>query len=54
MELKIVPEPADDDRAAIAEALEQRRAEEAAAAAGSAWWRAGIEAALREDRAADE
>jgi hypothetical protein len=54
MELRIAPEPGDEERLAIEEALERRRADEAAAAAGSAWWRAGLAAALREDRADDE
>ena len=49
-----MPEPADDDREAIEAALARRRDEEAAVARGGAWWRAGLETALREDWDGDE
>ncbi len=50
MELEIRPEPTEDVRAAIAAALRPAGAPDAVDGrdgAGSAWWRAGLEEAIR-------
>jgi hypothetical protein len=48
LQIRITPEPSEDERTAIALALALRRARSvpAAAAERSAWWREGVRASL--------
>jgi hypothetical protein len=47
MEIEVVPEPSDDERAALLEAL--RRADDPPAASGSEWLRAALREGVEPD-----